>query len=47
MHKELAPCMYGIIPLPVLRLIDGVIIVDAGLLLDDLSLGAGVGHASN
>jgi hypothetical protein len=47
MHKKLAPCIYGIIPLPVLRLIDGVVIIDAGLLLDDLGLGAGAGHVSN
>jgi hypothetical protein len=47
MHKDLAPCIYGIIPLPVLRLVDGVVIIDAGLLLDDLSLGAGAGHVSN
>ena len=32
--------------LPVLWFVDGVVVVDAGLLLDNLRLGAGAGHGA-
>jgi hypothetical protein len=32
--------------LPVLGLVDGIVVVDAGLLLDDLRLGAAAGHGA-
>ncbi len=34
------------VSLPVLWLVDGIVVVDAGLLLDDLRLGAAAGHGA-